>query len=70
MNKYQEALERLCCDCGEFDDSYYNCKLRAKGERCDEYKTLQELINNMKFVEEVQTPDYIRVQKELWESKK
>lgn len=68
-NKYQIALDNICKTC----NGEYLCGCvykRTPNIKCKNYETIQELINNMKFVEEVQTPDYIRVQKELWESKK
>ena len=65
MNKYQEALDSVK------DYVLYYAKEIESGSILDQnFATLQELVDNMKFVEEVQTPDYIRVQKELWESKK
>lgn len=48
----QEALHIMCA---------YNS--HTEEERLKASFVLQELIDNMKFIEEVQTPDYIRVQK-------
>ena len=59
-NRFQEALDFMAT----------NLILTCK-DNCDFYQmineaktTLQELIDNMKFVEEVQTPAYIKVQNE------
>lgn len=64
-NHNVEPLANYCGYCGN--------KIKWRGDEDEYHKaitTLQELVDNMKFVEEVQTPDYIRVQKELWETKK
>ena len=60
-NKYQIALEIITKYLPKNYGSYEG-EQKAKLENENACLTLQELINNMKFIEEVQTPDYIRVQ--------
>lgn len=44
MNKYEDALDDICCECNSFEDK--RCYIeKVWGEKCESYITLKELVD-------------------------